>query len=293
MTRHESDGTTDEATDDLREFVADLADRVETLEDERDELRDELEREREARREREDRIKQLECQNDALASEVEDLRSKVADLAEDRDDLRDELDTVKREVWNFEDAILGDDDGYSVAGADMVTKKEGNILDRLEDVERAVAAGEAESAKAFASEDPRKMLPVEKLAELPDGVAKQQLDNHGNRNLYRARYIWENWDELAYATGDAENRGSHLKSADVKRTLNTWDEEDTHVESKTVERVFQRLEEWSFWICETRHKSGERRLWRPGDWRDQREDARDEAELRGHHLAGGVVSGAE
>jgi len=78
----------------------------------------------------------------------------------------------------------------------------------------------------------------------------------------------------------------------VKRALNTWDEEETHVESKTVERVFRRLSEWSFWICETRQKDGERRLWRPGEWREQREDAREGAELNGHPLASdSVVSG--
>jgi len=227
-----------------------------------------------------------------LREEVEDLREENAQLKERVEDLEESVDFVKTEIWDLSDAILGGgDEDYSITGAATVTEEEGNILDRLDAVERAVEAGEAESAKAFASEDPRTMLPIEKLGELPDDVAKQQLDNESNRNLYRARHVWNNWDEISHSTGTAEHRGSHLKSADVKRILNTWDEEDAHVESKTVERVFNRLTEWTFWIAEVRHKHGERRLWRPRDWTERREDAREEAELQGHHLADAAVSG--
>ncbi len=84
---------------------------------------------------------------------------------------------------------------------------------------------------------------------------------------------------------------SHIKSADVKRTLNTWDQEETRVESKTVERVFERLSYWTYGVAEIRYKNGERRLWRPGDWEEQRRDARNEAVAQNHSLADGVVSG--
>lgn len=239
-----------------------------------------------------EKVEDLREENEDLRSEVEDLREENAQLTDRVEELEDKVDFVKTEIWDLSDAILGSsDEDYSITGAASVTEEEGNILDRLDAVERAVAAGRAEDAKAFASEDPRKMLPIEKLGELPDDVAKQQLDNESNRNLYRARYVWNNWDELSHKTGTAEHRGSHLKSADVKRALNTWDEEDAHVESKTVERVFRRLTEWTFWIAEVQHRSGERRLWRPRDWAERREDAREEAELKGHHLADVAVSG--
>ena len=235
-----------------------------------------------------DEFEQLVEKVERIDEENEQLRERVDELEQENEELRKRVETLQEDVWNIEEAAFGEvSSGMAATWAD----EDGDLLERIEDLEHAVEATEAESAKAFASEDPRKMLPIEKLAELPDDVAKQQLDTEQNRNLYRARYIWNNWENLQYAVGDYDNRAYHLKSSDVKRALNTWDEEETHVESKTVERVFRRLAEWSFWICETRQKDGERRLWRPGEWREQREDAREDAELNGHPLADSVVSG--
>lgn len=165
------------------------------------------------------------------------------------------------------------------------------LQDGIDGLERGIQAGDVTATPdELADIDPRDLLPVEKLASLPDEAASLHLDNEQNRNLYRARYIWENWDELCYTTGDVENRGSHLKSSDVKRALNTWDKEETRVESKTVERVFERLEYWTYDLVKIRNKDGERRLWRPGDWDEQRRDARNDAVARDHALADGVVS---
>lgn len=237
-----------------------------------------------------------ELVSEAVADATEDLRDRVDQLEDERDelaerveDLEEDLAFWKKNIWGLEDAIFGED--MDLAAASSIAETDGSLWERVEDLEAGSTGGKR--FDALADEDPSKMLPIEKLAALPDDVAKQQLDNAQNRNLYRARHIWNNWDEIATKTGNYENRASHLKSRDVKMALNTWAEEDAKVESKTVERVFHRLTEWTFWLSEIRHKSGERRLWRPGDWKDQREDARGEAEIQGHHLADSVVSGAE
>lgn len=212
----------------------------------------------------------LREENEELQNRVEELEGRMAEL-EDKD-IHHRINAIRRGLSEAHDSIAVVED--DVAG-----------------LERAIEAGGVEATpNELADIDPRDLLPVEKLASLPDEVAVQQLDNEQNRNLYRARYIWKNWDELCYTTGDASNRGSHIKSADVKRTLNTWGQEEKRVESKTVERVFERLAYWTYNLTEIRYKDGKRRLWRPGDWGEQRRDARNDAVARDHSLADGVVS---
>jgi len=217
---------------------------------------------------------------EALEDELRDERERRREAEAERDDLAERVEEL--EDWKDDHEVQHD----------ALSNWNDALEERVAEVEDTVRATEnvSEGATTFASEDPRKMLPVEKIAELPDDVAKQQLDNETNRNLYRARYVWNHWEDVSHKTGTAENRGSHIKSADVKRILNTWDEENANVESKTVERVFRKLTEWSFWICEIKHREGERRLWRPRDWKDQREDAREEADLKNHPLSDSAVS---
>lgn len=217
--------------------------------------------------------KMLREENEELHDRAGELEKRVAEL-EDRD-LHHRVDAIRRGLSDAHDNIA-------------------ELQDVVTGLKRAIEAGSIEATSEELSDiDPRDLLPVEKLASLPDEVAAQQLDNQQNRNLYRARYIWNNWDELSYATGDAANRGSHIKSADVKRTLNTWNQEETHVESKTVERVFKRLAYWTYDLAEIRHKDGKRRLWRPGDWNEQRREARNAAVAQDHALADSAVSGGK
>lgn len=215
----------------------------------------------------------LREENEELHDCVGELKERVAEL-EDRD-LHHRVDAIRRGLSDAHDNIA-------------------ELQDDVTGLKRAIEAGSTEATpEELADIDPRDLLPVEKLASLPNEVAAQQLDNQQNRNLYRARYIWKNWDELCYATGDAANRGSHIKSSDVKRILNTWDQEEAHVESKTVERVFKRLSYWTYDLAEIRYKDGKRRLWRPGDWKEQRREARNAAVAQDHALADGVVSGGK
>lgn len=251
----------------IAEETEHLRDRIDELEAETSQLRDQLETERQARRE-------AEAERDDLREEVEDLR--------------EQLDMVQQDLWNIEDAAFGE---VSSGMAATWAEEDGALLERVETLEETETTSGGRTYDTIADDDPSEMLPIEKLAALPDDVARQQLDNSQNRNLYRARYVWMNWEELSTATGSGDNRGSRLTSRDVKLALNTWDEEDANVESKTVKRVFDRIEEWTYWITETRRTDSERRLWRPADWKDRRAAARDQAELDGHHLADAAVSG--
>ena len=164
-----------------------------------------------------------ELVEEKVAKATADLREENKALREENEDLHARVDELEERVSDLEDKDLHHRVNALRRGLSEAHDCIAEVEDDVAGVKRAIEAGRVEATPdELADIDPRDLLPVEKLASLPDEVATQQLDNEQNRNLYRARYIWKNWDELCYTTGDASNRGSHIKSSDVKRTLNTW-----------------------------------------------------------------------
>jgi chromosome segregation ATPase len=200
--------------DDLRERVeeivaeetADLRERVDALEEDRDDLRDELAEEREARREAEERVEELE----------------------------DTVEFLKEGLWNLEDFVLGD---TGSALADAIASEEGDLLDRVEEVEATVDATNAvaNDEQDFAED----LTPMEQIARLPEHVAAEQFDNENHRNTFRARSLVRDFFDYAKKTP----RGHVIKNPDVCRVLTA--QEDGRVESKTGERVMSRIEDLS------------------------------------------------
>ncbi len=225
MTQSNSNDTTDEQpanqTDDLRGLVEDL------VEEQTADLREENAQLRE-------RVDDVEEQNEKLRERVDALEEENEDLRERVDDVEDTGEFVRDGLWNLEDAVLGD---TSVAVADARATDEGSILDRLDEVEAAVDATEAvESGEAEISED---LTPMEQIARLPEHVAAEQFDNENHRNTYRARAAVRDFFDYARKTP----RGYVLKNPDLCRVLTA--QEDRRVDSKTGERVMDRIEDLS------------------------------------------------
>jgi hypothetical protein len=219
MSRHESaDRSQDAPTndEDLRAVVAEVV--AEQTED----LREELAEERAKRHEAEDRIKQLELQNEDLRAEVEDLRSSAARFADERDELRERVAELEDE---------------SDKEFDRLAYEQSKIRRKLHSVKETVEATEAVTSE---SEDyDEDLTPMEQIARMPEHVATEQFDNPNHRNTYRARALVRDFSDYARKTP----RGHVLKNPDLCRVLRA--QEDGNIESKTGERVMKRIEDLS------------------------------------------------
>lgn len=108
------------------------------------------------------------------------------------------------------------------------------------------------------------LLPIEQLAQWPESVADRELDNETRRNLYRARFIWKDWNDYARKTP----KGYVITSGELQRVLRAADDSGTRIESNTAKRVMDRIVEYSRGIVEKKKHNGEWIVVLPRDWRE-------------------------
>lgn len=223
---------TEHDTDELEELIE------QKVEEATADLRDELEHERERRREEEARADRLEERVDALEERV-DRAERVA---------RASVAHARRLHERADD--LDDWIGSSVEG---IHARISSVQEGVSEVEESTV--EVEEAK----------LPIQQLAEMPEHVAERHLDNENHRNSYRARGVWRDLDDYA----DRAPVGYVLRSGDLQRVLRALDEEGRTIESRTAQRVMDRIVEFTQGIAKKERRKGEWCLVVPEDWREQ------------------------
>ncbi|UVW56711.1 DNA binding protein [Haloferax volcanii pleomorphic virus 1] len=212
-----------------------------------------------------DRIDSLENRVEELEAENERLRAELEDERQAREDTENRVETL--EGWQT-----------------GVSRWKQHVNDAIEGIQTADAGPQ--------SDDLVGLLPIEKLAQMPDDVARTQLDTAQSRNLWRARFIWNHMDDLASIAGDSNNQKFRVTSPDMMKALKVAGESDGAVESKTTKRIMERIVDWTHGLAEIRHtSSGERALVIPTDWAERRADVVSAESGAGTPAAGGVVSG--
>ncbi|WP_239640756.1 adenylate kinase [Haloferax prahovense] len=165
-----------------------------------------------------DRIDSLESRVSELEAENERLRAELEGERKAREDAEDRVETL--EGWQ-----------------NGMSRWKQFVNDALEGIETADAGPQ--------SDDLVGLLPIEKLARMPDDVARTQLDTAQSRNLWRARFIWNHMDDLASIAGDSNNQKFRVTSPDMMKALKVAGESDGAVESKTTKRIMERIVDWT------------------------------------------------
>lgn len=225
------------------------------------------------------RIDELESRVNELEQTNEALRGDIMDLEDENDELRTQLEDERQARENTENRV-----DTLERWQNGISRWKQHVNETLEGVETA-AAGPAE-------DDLVGLLPIEKLAKMPDDVARAQLDTPQSRNLWRARFIWAHMDDLASIAGDSDNQRFRVTSPDMMKALRVAGETEGAVESKTTKRIMDRIVDWTHGLAEIKHtSSGERALVIPTDWTERRAEVVSAESGASEAATGGVVSG--
>lgn len=159
-----------------------------------------------------------------VEEKVEGLREEKEELRRENEALRKRVDGLEQEI-SVLDAEIGEVskqlDGFDTWREAISNWKEITIeeLWELEDQIEAIETGRSGELTDFTEESIAEMLPIEKLTRLPETVAKEQLDTPQSRNLYRARFVWESFDEYTQTVGSGSTQKLRITSSEMMRVL--------------------------------------------------------------------------
>lgn len=204
---------------------------------------------------------------DALKAElgdeaVDELEALVEEKVEEKADKKDErIEELEQRLDRTERAnrALAAHARRLYEHVDRIDVNIEGVHGRISDVQQS--SGEAEEG---AHEEADALLPIEQLAQWPESVADRELDNETRRNLYRARFIWKDWNDYARKTP----KGYVITSGELQRVLRASDDSGTRIESNTAKRAMDRLVEYSRGIVEKKKHNGEWIVVLPNDWRE-------------------------
>ena len=176
---------------------------------------------------------------EAVEDATEDLREQNEELRQRVDALEDENEELRQRVDALEDENeeLREDIEENTTSRKRLAREQAEMNGRISTVEETVDAAESvENGEVDIDED---LSPMEQIARLPEHVAAEQFDNANHRNTFRSRSVVRDFFDYASKTP----RGHVLKNPDLCRVLTA--QEDARVESKTGERVMDRIEDLS------------------------------------------------
>lgn len=200
-----------------------------------------------------------------LADTVAELQQRVDDLERENEQLREENASLRERVDDLENQPTLEWDSNELADLWVVNGQGtrmpvGNIIDssisetrfetKLEDLEDRLADGDLSDASDQEDATVETETPLEDVVALPEQIAEEKL----SPNQQRARFVAS--DVPSY--GDRTQAGWSLSTSEVRRVLRAGTDCDGHDE--TIRRVMTFVDELGKDGTKLRKKNGERKV---------------------------------